>query len=232
MREITMPKLSDTMTEGTVVVWRKTVDSPIERGEAVAEIETDKATMELEAFASGVLSEIRVAPGQTVPVGTVVGIIRAAGEPSESKDVAARATAPLQTPMQPDAPPPHQPAAHVVRRRAQELGIDLATVTGTGGRIMLENLVPPATERPAAVAAAGHSASVPAEARAAAQPLSRMRAAIARTVSDSWKTIPHFSVTVDVGMDAAEAFKRQHQAAGTAVSLTALLVRATAMAGA
>src|SRR5512145_1624610 len=80
MKEITMPKLSDTMTEGTVVVWRKAVGARIERGEIIADVETDKATMELEAFASGVLLEIRVEAGKNVPVGTVIGLIGEAGE--------------------------------------------------------------------------------------------------------------------------------------------------------
>ena len=75
MKEITMPKLSDTMTEGSVVVWRKAVGAQVLRGEVIAEVETDKATMELEAFASGTLLEIRVEAGTTVPVGTVIGLI-------------------------------------------------------------------------------------------------------------------------------------------------------------
>src|SRR6266545_3529121 len=79
--EITMPKLSDTMTEGRLVSWKKSVGEKVERGEILAEVETDKATMELEAFASGVLLEIRVKPGEAAPVGTVIGVIGSAGEP-------------------------------------------------------------------------------------------------------------------------------------------------------
>lgn len=259
MKEITMPKLSDTMLEGTVVVWRKAVGAQVERGEVIAEVETDKATMELEAFASGVLLEIRVEAGKTVPVGTVIGVIGAAGEqpvitPAISVAALAAAPSPSATEPSPVAVPPVQPppvqppplpagsgeeevlAAPVVRRRARELGIDLSAVTGSGpgGRILLEDLVPveqqPAArellpEREIKEIPEGEGAARP----PAAQPLSRMRAAIARTVSESWRTIPHFSVTVEVRMDAAGQLLRQFKEAGTPVTLTALLVRAAAL---
>ena len=78
--EIIMPKLSDTMTEGHLGAWRKSVGEQIERGDIIAEVETDKATMDLEAFASGILLEQRVKAGELVPVGTVIGLIGAAGE--------------------------------------------------------------------------------------------------------------------------------------------------------
>jgi pyruvate dehydrogenase E2 component (dihydrolipoamide acetyltransferase) len=280
MKEVTMPKLSDTMTEGTVIVWRKAAGDRIERGEVIAEVETDKATMELEAFASGTLLEIRVDAGQNVPVGTVIGII---GQPEQSgarpaaspdKDTGTDADADTDTDAATRVPSPEpavtpteraaaQPAgqatdaprqgaavlaAPVVRHRAQELGIDLAKVSGSGpgGRILLEDLAPPprqetAPDQPPAVAppAASVTAETPsqppqprdnAELAAAVQPMSRMRAAIARTVSDSWRSIPHFSVTVEVRMDAAEQLRRQLKESGTPASLTALLLRATALA--
>src|SRR6266581_3811329 len=78
--EITMPKLSDTMTEGQLGAWRKSVGERIERGDIIAEVETDKATMDLEAFASGILLEQLVQAGELVPVGTVIGLIGEAGE--------------------------------------------------------------------------------------------------------------------------------------------------------
>jgi pyruvate dehydrogenase E2 component (dihydrolipoamide acetyltransferase) len=138
-------------------------------------------------------------------------------------------------------------AAPVVRRRAEELGIDLAAVTGSGpgGRILLEDLKPIAVGKIRAVRLeeASRTEESPEETsgrlppreaqdtpRPAAVPLSRMRTAIARTVSDSWRTIPHFSVTVEVRMDAAEQLRQQLKADGTAVSVTALLIKATALA--
>lgn len=255
MKEILMPKLSDTMTEGTVVAWRKAVGAAIERGEVIAEVETDKATMELEAFASGVLIDIRVPAGETVPVGTVIGTIGAAGEKPEIRQPVAVEPLPAELPVAVSVPPtqpaeldsggPGVPAgilaAPVVRRRAQELGIDLTTVKGSGpgGRLLLEDLeaavsaartdqglastaspnVEPGAPHPAAAAVAAEG-----------EPLSRMRLAIARTVSESWRTIPHFSVTIEVRMNAEELLRAQLKQSGVAVSLTALLVKATAQA--
>jgi pyruvate dehydrogenase E2 component (dihydrolipoamide acetyltransferase) len=176
--EITMPKLSDTMTEGSFIGWRKNVGDRIERGEVVAEVETDKAVMELEAFASGILLKAMAKGGEIVPVGTVLGLI---GEPGE---LAAEAGAPIRTaaaaatppPPEPSAAPatdvppplpaaslPTPPAGHdgtdrekaspLVRRMAREMGIDLSQVRGSGheGRILQEDLTGPAapvTEAP------------------------------------------------------------------------------------
>src|SRR5512136_1597166 len=78
--EITMPKLSDTMTEGRLISWKKSVGEKVSRGDIIAEVETDKANMELEAFTSGVLLETRVKPGEMTPVGTVIAIVGEAGE--------------------------------------------------------------------------------------------------------------------------------------------------------
>jgi len=157
--EITMPKLSDTMTEGQLGAWRKSVGERIERGDIIAEVETDKATMDLEAFSSGILLEQRVQPGELVPVGSVIGLIGEAGEaaspptqtntPPPPEPVSTETT---PVPVIPDQPPSVAAserstihtlqAAPVVRRRAEELGLDLAQVAGSGpgGRIMLEDL--------------------------------------------------------------------------------------------
>jgi pyruvate dehydrogenase E2 component (dihydrolipoamide acetyltransferase) len=250
MKEITMPKLSDTMTEGTVVVWRKAVGSQVERGEVIAEVETDKATMELESFASGTLLEIRVAAEKTVPVGTVIGLVGTAEEQS-----AAPPASPLPaTPPEPRAesvPSPSPPvpavsvavesvdgvlAAPVVRRRARELGIDLAKLAGSGpgGRILLEDLAPGETRRlpepPVPGPAVKPAEPAPVAGGPDGEPLSKMRLAIARTVSESWRTIPHFSVTVEVRMDAAERFRQQQLGQPPGLSLTALLIKAVVLA--
>ncbi|HEX2768248.1 MAG TPA: biotin/lipoyl-containing protein, partial [Geobacteraceae bacterium] len=78
--EITMPKLSDTMTEGRLISWKKSVGEKVERGDILAEVETDKANMELEAFTSGILLETRVKPGDMAVVGTVIAIVGEAGD--------------------------------------------------------------------------------------------------------------------------------------------------------
>jgi len=176
-----------------VVAWRKAQGAPVARGDVIAEVETDKATMELEAFASGVLLEIRVETGETVPVGTVIGLIGEAGETVQAGESAAREVdiegpevkIPAVEKLADDVPKEikaetaqadrHKaetgltaPAgevlvAPIVRRRAQELGIDLAQVRGSGpaGRVLLEDLVSTnAGQRPAPVEQ-GDAAEIP-----------------------------------------------------------------------
>lgn len=258
--EITMPKLSDTMTEGRLIAWRKSVGERVERGDIIAEVETDKANMELEAFAAGVLLETRVEPGDMAPVGTVIGIV---GEPGEQAAQAApppvREEQPAAQPVSPEkpaAPQPEKPAAEagevpervmelteaeeavplgaekaspLVRRLAREHGIYLSRVEGSGpdGRILREDLDRFLKEQVGVEEKASGGEPV---AEGTVQPLSRMRAAIARTVSEAWRTIPHFAVTVAVDMGEAEAVRRELKGAGTAVSINDMLVKAAAMA--
>ena len=149
---VVMPQMGYDMQEGTLVRWLKQEGEEIARGEAIAEIETDKAVIEMEAYASGVVLKAVVAEGSTVPVGDTIAFIGSPGEPVP--DVAAP-SAPVAEP----APEPEQaaetaePAAAaapgavraspVARRLAQEKGIDLAQVTGTGpnGRITRDDVV-------------------------------------------------------------------------------------------
>src|SRR5262245_17226348 len=157
MSEVTMPRLSDTMSEGTVGKWLKQPGDHVEDGDIIAEIETDKATMELTAFESGTLQKILVPEGQTVPIGTPIALIgdgaAAAEAPPSSPQPAAPAQPPQAAPQPESAPapaPPEAPSAEgerikaspVARRLAAERGIDLRQVKGTGpgGRIIKENV--------------------------------------------------------------------------------------------
>lgn len=250
--EITMPKLSDTMTEGQLGAWRKSIGERIERGDVIAEVETDKATMDLEAFSTGILLEQRVAVGEVVPVGTVIGLIGEAGEavpttPSQTNIAPPPAPAePVPVPAVPRKTPspavsersvPHTvQAAPVVRRRAGELGIDLAQVVGSGpeGRVMLEDLerhIPHGSLPPADAAAEPQSGVSPLSVQSSGStPLSRIRGAVARTTSDSWRTIPHFYLTREIGMDQAEQVIRGLRDEGIAASLNALILSAAAQA--
>uniref|UniRef100_C6E839 Dihydrolipoamide acetyltransferase component of pyruvate dehydrogenase complex n=1 Tax=Geobacter sp. (strain M21) TaxID=443144 RepID=C6E839_GEOSM len=328
MNEIVMPKLSDTMTEGRLVSWKKKVGESVARGEVIAEVETDKANMELEAYVSGELLEIRVQTGDLVPVGTVIAIIgkadeKGAGatqqsapvphvepepqrpqgeapagppaapmvEPRVEEPESAAAEPPASTGVKsaegvdlvpaegekqaPAAPPrpgaeesqpagepkkPYRPespespesppevaapnvelatgagrekAAPVVRRRARELGIDLAQVQGSGpeGRILLADLDLQGTEpAPAGQAPQAAAEAAPAPQGEGPRPMSRLRSAVAKTVTESWHNIPHFTVTVDVEMDEAEAVRRQLKQTGMPVSVNDLIVKAVAMA--
>jgi len=261
--EITMPKLSDTMTEGRLISWKKSVGEKVERGDILAEVETDKANMELEAFTSGVLVEVRVKPGEMAPVGTVIAIVGAAGETAPMQREKEISTPP--EPVKPQAEPltdkkdkealpkpevsageraggvtaETEKASPMVRRLARERGIDLKRVTGSGpdGRILQEDLekqAKVAEERqvkvdvkveekahkpgPAIPPAAGETIA-----------LSRMRAAIARTVSRAWSEIPHFTVTVAIDMGEAEEVRRELKESVTPLTINDLIVRAAAL---
>jgi pyruvate dehydrogenase E2 component (dihydrolipoyllysine-residue acetyltransferase) len=256
MKNIIMPKLSDTMTEGLLGSWLKSVGDTIARGDIIAEVETDKATMGLESFDSGVLLEQRVKAGETVPVGTVLGVIGSAGEKpaetaaeaapvvavaDEAKMAPAAAPEPVATEKVAAAKPVDaaEKTSPVVRRRARELGIDLDNVTGSGpgGRVLLEDLArikaEPSPREPhaEAVEAAGEDGhpEVQEQQETEARPLSRMRAAIARVVTASWRDIPHFSVTMEVRMGTSGEVLRELKANGTPVSINELIMKGVAV---
>ena len=86
-KQIRMPKLSDTMEEGTLIAWRKSVGDPIRRGEILADIETDKADMEFESFVDGTLHSLAIEPGTAVPVGSLIAIVLLPGESTTFQDV-------------------------------------------------------------------------------------------------------------------------------------------------
>jgi pyruvate dehydrogenase E2 component (dihydrolipoamide acetyltransferase) len=187
---IEMPKLSDTMTEGTLVKWHKQVGDNVEIGDVLADVETDKATMEMEAFDDGVLTEIRVQAGEKAPIGSILAVLNgdssAAPEkaPAETAPVASAAT-PVPSAVQPAAKEPVATgdrvlASPLARKVAVELGVNLATVTGSGpaGRITRGDVEAadktPAKPAPSteATAAAALAAAIKTKATAPAQPVS------------------------------------------------------------
>ncbi len=189
---IEMPKLSDTMTEGTLVKWNKQVGDEIEIGDVIAEIETDKATMEMEAFDEGVLSEMRIQEGEKAEVGAILGVLLEDGEEAGAAP-AVEQSAPEQpaAPEQPEAAPQEAPVAQapvaaapvvangerikaspLARKIAAASGVDLAGVQGTGpgGRIVkadVESAGSAPVAQPAAPAPATESLSNAASALAA-----------------------------------------------------------------
>jgi len=260
--EITMPKLSDTMTDGRFIGWRKSVGERIERGDVIAEVETDKAVMELEAFVSGVLLKTMTSGGETVPVGTVLGLIGEAGEavsaspPSEPvvqpvapvpqpEPAVAPAVAPpapeTARPLPPPSPYPeegHEKASPLVRRMAREAGIDLAQVQGSGleGRVVQEDLEAFIASRGTGSVAQSKEVAKPApsEPREApsepAPPANAMRQAISATVTRSWHEIPHFTVTVEIDMQACVEMVRELKGSDTAVGYNDLVIKACSVA--
>ncbi|MHB8833948.1 MAG: dihydrolipoamide acetyltransferase family protein [Desulfobacteria bacterium] len=211
---VIMPSLGFDMTEGQLARWLKNEGDPVGKGQAIAEIETEKATVEIEAAVSGILARIIVHAGETVPVGTLIGVIAEAGE-----EVTA---VPAPSPS-PPAPPPPAPvpeagegaapsearvkASPVARKMAEEAGLDLSRVKGTGpGGRVVERDVQAAIATGSAPAPPG----VPAEpAPGAAVPLNRMRKTIARRMTESKATAPHFYITVEINMEDAMKMREQ-----------------------
>ena len=167
---IEMPKLSDTMTEGTLVKWHKQVGDRVEIGDVLAEIETDKATMEMEAFDDGVLTEIRIQAGDKAPIGTILAVLNGDSGGLPDGTPALDAPTPQATAVQPDDKPAAKAApsgdnsiftskrvmaSPLARKVAAELGVDLSLITGTGpaGRITKIDVetaaVPPTRSKPA-----------------------------------------------------------------------------------
>ncbi len=188
---IEMPKLSDTMTEGTLVKWHKQVGDSVEIGDILAEIETDKATMEMEAFDDGVITEILIKEGGSAPIGGILAVLDGDSGPALAPNPQADAT-PAAAPSAVAAPVPAAPAAAesapderfkaspLARKVAADLGVNLAGISGTGpaGRI-IKNDVQAAASSPAkpvqapsseASAAAGLAASIKSKATAPAPP--------------------------------------------------------------
>jgi pyruvate dehydrogenase E2 component (dihydrolipoamide acetyltransferase) len=232
---VVMPKLTDTMEEGVLVEWKKHEGDQVQAGEALAEIETDKAVMDLEAFASGILRKILVQDGTTVTSGTLIGVIGEADEditPALTDTItvappAGTETKPSASPVSGPAPASSgsQPGTRLIaspraKALATELGIDLSTITGTGpgGRIVEED-VAKAKAPPPQMPQGGID-----------QPLSQMRKAIARATTESKAPVPHFYLTSDIDMEQAERFRDQFkQNRTTHPSITDLLIKAAAV---
>jgi pyruvate dehydrogenase E2 component (dihydrolipoamide acetyltransferase) len=222
---ILMPALSPTMTEGTLSRWLKKEGDDVRAGDVIAEIETDKATMEVEAVDEGILGKILVGDGtEGVKVNEPIAILV---EQGESVPAAAPASAPAPKPVA--APPPKTEApapvpqkgngqdvhegerifaSPLARRMAKQAGIDLASLKGSGpnGRIVKADIesaqqkAPPPVTQPAAAPAVRPSA--PIAARHKLVPHSSMRKVIARRLTEAKSTIPHFYVSMDVEIDA------------------------------
>ena len=262
--EVTMPQMGADMTEGTLVRWVKQVGDQVTRGDIIAEIETDKATVELEAFDSGVLRKHVVAEGETVPVGEVIAILGEANEAVPDVSRMPPATTPARRiPETVSAangtgaarklaavvatPPPtggRVRISPVARRVATEAGVDVTALVGSGpdGRILrrdVEAAARGATARPAAppplARPAGQSVRPPATITAAAttQGLSKMRQAIARRMTLSKQTQPHYYLTLDIDMTSAMEFRKALNASASEaqhVSVNDMVVKACALA--
>lgn len=245
-----MPRLSDTMEEGVVAKWLKKVGDTVSEGDILAEIETDKATMEFESFYSGKLLYVGIQEGEGAPVDSLLAIIGKEGEdisgfignsttqlqktantsPEAEKktEVLAHASTP--------APTPHTGrifASPLAKKIASEKGIDITTLEGSGenGRIVkrdLENMVAPAP----ATSKAAPAPFIPAGQEYAKEVKnSQMRKTIAKRLAESKFSAPHYYLTIEVDMDAAiAARKAMNELPDTKISFNDLVVKATALA--
>jgi pyruvate dehydrogenase E2 component (dihydrolipoamide acetyltransferase) len=256
-----MPKLSDTMTEGVVAEWLKEVGDEVASGEVLAEIETDKATMEFESFYDGVLLHIGVEKGAGAPVNAILAVIgdkeedlekilaeAAAAAPAaeEEKEEAPTPTpeptpapAPAAAPKPLVAAPAPAPAAvadtngrifasPLAKKMANERGIDLNHVSGTGegGRIVKADID---HYKPYTGAAAPKRAFVGTESFSD-EPVSQMRKTIARRLADSKFTAPHFYLTLEIDMDNAISSRAQmNSIEGVKVSFNDMVIKAVAL---
>jgi len=255
---ISMPKLGFDMAEGLLQEWLKKAGDAVAQGETLAVIETDKASVELPAFRSGILLKILVEAGTSVPIGAPIAVIGSAGE---TVDVAAlglpetapAAAGPAVRETTPTGLAPEQAAeavaveegrlfaSPIAARMAAELGIDLRQVTGSGpgGRIIKRDIEAHLKEREKAPAKAAPAPTMPSPSFEpgmegyTAQPLSPMRHTIGRRMVESKQQAPHFYITMDVDMAAAMELRAQLNAIlpeEGKVSVNDMVIKASAIA--
>jgi pyruvate dehydrogenase E2 component (dihydrolipoamide acetyltransferase) len=259
MAEVVMPRLSDSMEEGTVLQWLKGVGDEVAVGEALVEIETDKANMAYESDVAGTLSEILVGEGETVAIGTVIAKVGEDGaEAQEGEGSSARPAGPVAAGDPPPPPvakassgvvPPTTPpagdgdrpkASPLARRLAKDKGLDLSQLhgSGPGGRIVKADVeqaeAAPAAPEAAAPMAEPSGAPETAKGQVAYEDLSKLQQTVARRMAESKATAPHFYLRADVDMSrAVEARARLKAAAGegeVVPSFNDMVVKACALA--
>ncbi len=284
--EITMPRLSDTMEEGTLVKWRVKKGDEVASGDHLADVETDKATMELQAFDDGRVAALAVQEGDTTPVGSLILMLAEDGESLEDAAAAvsgasggsskaslaqaasggdsggdsggggvavaeppADASAAASSAGAPQGDGKRQRVSPVARKIAEEHGIDIASIAGSGpdGRVIKRDVLavveggggqaaPAAASatsaKPQAAAPSAPVAPVGLEAKTIT--LSGMRKTIARRLVESKTTVPHFQVTVSINMDPLMELRKtlnaQLEAQGVKLSVNDFITRATALA--
>jgi pyruvate dehydrogenase E2 component (dihydrolipoyllysine-residue acetyltransferase) len=251
--EIVMPRLSDSMEEGTILTWLVAEGDEIEPGRPLAEIETDKATVVYEADAAGVIQTLTVSTGASVPVGAPIAVISdvvdGLGGQSQAVTNAAGSPEALVSAAVATAARPRRPAASPLARRvAAELGVDLAGLTGSGpyGRVIRadvdhaagtrdgDRMQPVASEGSAAAPAtttAPATTAAPAKGRSERQQLTRLQQTVARRMSESRATVPDIELRVEVDMGAAVTLhERLREIADPCPTVNDLVIKAAALA--
>jgi len=280
--EIFMPALSPTMEKGTLAKWLVKEGDTVENGDVIAEIETDKATMEVESIDDGTVAKIFVAEGsEDVPVGQIIAVLAEDGEDADKMTFTETQPAPATPAASPAAEVPAPPApastapavalavapasaassvadgarikaSPLAKRIAAQMGLDLSTITGTGphGRIVKRDVenISAAAPTPTAAATVMSSTAPAAPAISAEAPtygphedipfreerLSGMRKVIAKRLTESKTTVPHFYLTIECELDALLAQRKELNAkladSGGKLSVNDFIIRATALA--
>ncbi|MVT39165.1 pyruvate dehydrogenase complex dihydrolipoamide acetyltransferase [Chitinophaga oryziterrae] len=257
---IRMPLLSDTMTEGKIIAWNKKVGDTVKSDDVLAEVETDKATMEVIGYAEGELLYVGVKEGEAAKVNGIIAIVgkkgtnvdailAAEGKPAapaakaeEKQATPVASAAPTATPETSTSDNGRIKASPLAKKLAEEKGIDIKQVTGSGdsGRIIkkdIDNYVPAAAPAQQPAKAAGAPAAKAAAFVPAGQegftdiPLTQMRKVIAKRLSESKFSAPHFYLKIDVNMDKAmEARKSINEISPVKISFNDMVIKASALA--
>ena len=246
---VLMPSLSPTMKEGKIVRWMKKPGDKVSSGDALAEVETDKSNLEIEAYDDGTLARIVVEAGQLATVGAPIAFLagkggaKAAAAPAPqaaapAPKAAASAPAPKAAAPSPRATPStpggRLRASPLARRMAQERGLDLANIQGSGplGRIVKRDIEAALSQAPAPAAAARRAPAAAPGVRAEpkAVPVSSMRKVISQRMAEVKPGVPHFYLSVDVEMDAAMKIREEAKALESKVSVNDIIVKAAAIA--
>ena len=247
--EILMPALSPTMTEGNLAKWHKREGDSVNAGDIIAEIETDKATMEIEAVEEGVLGRILVAEGSVgVAVNTPIALMLEEGEDANALDAAPAAASPPPPTLAPKAAPAPAPTAEkgnrvfaspLARRMAKQAGLALEGVSGSGpqGRIVKQDIEAALAGGAPAVVAKAPAPATPGMPAYTELPNSAMRKVIARRLSESKRDAPHFYLTVECDIDALLATRKELNGRAPAegpqaykLSVNDFIIRAAALA--
>lgn len=242
---VNMPRLSDTMEEGTVAKWHKKIGDSVSEGDLLAEIETDKATMDFEAFQEGTLLYIGVEEGNTVPVDSILAILGDKGEDVQALIDGGGSAPTEETASEPKAEEPSPAesktpeatavvssngrvkASPLAKKLASEKGIDISTVTGSGegGRIVkkdIDNFKASSAPAQQVVTVSGGYEDIP---------VTQMRKTISRRLSESKFSAPHFYLTIDIDMDnAISARKAINEMAESKVSFNDIVIKSAAAA--
>ncbi|WP_449398236.1 2-oxo acid dehydrogenase subunit E2 [Chryseobacterium wanjuense] len=251
---ITMPRLSDTMTEGKVAKWHKNVGDTVKEGDLLAEIETDKAVQDFESEFNGVLLKQGVEEGGAAPVDSVLAIIGPEGTDVSGVGAPKAAAQSTEKPAEQKAEAPKQTSENqqtatsnnervaispLAKKMAQDKGVDIHSVQGSGenGRIVkkdIENYQPsakPATSAPAASPAAAQVALSFVQGEDTETPNSQVRNIIAKRLSESKFTAPHYYLMVEINMDKAIVARNEiNSLPDTKISFNDMIIKATAIA--